>query len=136
MLQALNTVLLRVMGIAALAALLGAIPGGAVIDAIGIVVAALVALFKDPLAKNRRLALQRVNYQVKAQEFEISNRLLEAGLAGNDYIASQINKKLTEESNKTKSAINEVAKLVNALFDARDRLESIYEELSSRGENE
>lgn len=128
--QAVNAVIQRVLGIGSLAALLFIIPGAQVIDAIVIGIVILVASFTDPLAKNRRIAVQKVHYHVKAQEFEIENRLLEAGVSGNDYIANQIKKNISEESNNTKNAIDEVSKLMNAVRDTRTHLETIVEALN------
>lgn len=120
----------RVLGIGTLAALLFIIPGGQVIDAIIFGIVIMVASFTDPLAEKRRIAVQKVYYNVKVQEFEIQNRLLAAGVSGNDYIANQINNFIYEESNKTKNAIDELSKLRNALRDTRTNLETIVEALN------
>lgn len=120
----------RVLGIGTLAALLFIIPGGQVIDAIIFGIVIMVASFTDPLAKERHIAVQRVYNTVKAQEYEIQNRLLAAGVSGNDYIANQINNFIYEESNKTKNAIDELSKLRNALRDTRTNLETIVEALN------
>lgn len=128
--QAVNAVIQRVLGIGSLAALLFLIPGANVVDAIILGIVILVASFTDPLAKNRRIAVQKVHYHVKAQEFEIENRLLEAGVSGNDHIANQIKNIISEESSKTKKAIDEVSKLINAVRDNRTHLETIVEALN------
>ena len=133
LIQALNTLLSRLVGIGILTIVLAIMPGAQVIDAIVVGIMTLATSFTDPLAKSRQIAIQKVEYHVKAQEYEISNRLLEAGLAGNDHIANQIREKLSEESNKAKRAIVEVSGLMNALLDTRDRLESIANELNSGG---
>lgn len=97
----------RVLGIVGVAALLAWIPGGQVIDAIGIVGLLILSAIHDPLAGARRRAGDRVRLQAEAQQYEIQNRLLDAGMAGNDVIEKEVRSVLgLEQERATRNVAN------------------------------
>ncbi|MCA9181192.1 MAG: hypothetical protein KDA51_07050, partial [Planctomycetales bacterium] len=113
--KAVLSVLERILGIVGVAALLAWIPGGQVVDAIGIVGLLIVSAVSDPLAGDRRRASERVRLQAEAQQYEIQNRLLEAGMAGNDVIEKEVRSVLGLEHER---AVRNVKKLRQLRQDA------------------
>jgi len=94
--QAVLNVIGRILSVLAVAGLMAAIPGGAILDAVAVVGVLIWSLFTDPLEGPRRRGVARVQLQAKAQRFEVANRLLEAGLAGQKIIADAVEAKLRE----------------------------------------
>lgn len=94
LIKAVIAVIERVLGILGVAALLAFIPGGQVIDAVGIVGLLIIAAVSDPLADPRRRAAERVRLQAETQQYEVQNRLLEAGMAGNDVLEKEVRRVL------------------------------------------
>lgn len=88
--QAVLSVIGRVLGILGVAAMLAWIPGGQVVDAVGIIGLIILSAIHDPLTGARRRAVERVRLQAEAQMYEIQNRLLDAGLAGNDVVEKKV----------------------------------------------
>jgi len=92
--RAVLSVVGRVLGILSIAALLAVIPGGQIIDAVGIVGLIIISAVRDPLTRSRQRAIDRVRLQAEAQQYEIQNRLLEAGIAGSDVIEKEVRRVL------------------------------------------
>ena len=90
LIQAVVSVIGRLLSVVGVAAILAWIPGGQIVDAIGIVGILLISVFHDPLSGARRRAAERVRLQADAQQYEIQNRMLEAGLAGNDVVERHV----------------------------------------------
>ena len=90
LIQAVVSVIGRLLSVVGVAAILAWIPGGQTIDAAGIVGILLISALHDPLSGARRRAAERVRLQADAQQYEIQNRMLEAGLAGNDVVEQHV----------------------------------------------
>lgn len=90
MTQAIRSVLARVLSVAAIAALLAVIPGGQIIDAVGVIYFAIKAMFSDPLEDKRRNAIERANIDIEAQKYGLENQLLDAGMAGNNVMKKEV----------------------------------------------
>jgi len=109
--KAVLSVLGAVLSIAGVAVLLAWIPGGQIIDAIGILGLVITAAIRDPLAGARRRAGDRVRLQAEAQQYEIQNRLLDAGMAGNDVIEKEVRSVLGLEQERATRNIDELRQL-------------------------
>jgi len=88
--NAVHSVMGRVLGIVGIAGLLACIPGAQIIDAVGIIGLIILSAIRDPLEGARRRAGDRVRLQAEAQQYEVQNRLIEAGMAGNDVIEEEV----------------------------------------------
>lgn len=90
LIKAVISVIGRVLGVTAVAAILAWIPGGQIVDAVGIVGLIILSAISDPLSGARRRAVERVRLQAEAQQYEIQNRLLDAGIDGNEVIEKKV----------------------------------------------
>lgn len=80
----------KVLGVVAVGVALAFIPGGQIIDAIGLLGMAAVSMFVDPLEGTRRRAADRARIQVELQQYPIQNGLFDAGMKGNDVIEKAV----------------------------------------------
>jgi len=109
-------ILLRVLKVGALAGVLALIPGGQIIDAIGIIIFALVSCFTDPLESTRERATERASAQIKNQNYVIKNGFFKAGMEENQKLKDIVLTTLkVEQSNaeETMSRIKEVVRTVD-----------------------
>lgn len=123
--QGVTTVLQRLFGILALAGLLALIPGGLIIDAIGLLVASVISLLTDPLAGQRRRAVDRSRLQIETQRYEITNRLLEAGLAGNSQVEKVIRQSIQTEVTSAECAYDKLSQLQTQLSSVDEEVNSV-----------
>ncbi len=80
--QGVASVIQRIVTVGAVIAFLAAIPGGAIVDAIGISIALLGALFHDPLAKPRSNAIRRIGSEIDLQRSGLKKQLQDEAMKG------------------------------------------------------
>jgi len=88
--KAMIDVIMRIVTVLGVAGLLVEIPGGVIIDAVGVVGVIIISMIRDPLEGSRKRAIKRVELQVDSQSYEIQDNLLKAGMDANSLIANEI----------------------------------------------
>ena len=109
-------------GFVVLGGLLLAIPGGAVVDAIGLIGLAAASLFVDPLAGYRKRAIERMRRQMEAERHVIAADFQGIGVKAAAGVESAVLDELT-------SRVEGVTDSADALRTLRDALDTGFEEL-------
>ena len=108
-------------------AILAAIPGGQIIDAIGVVVLAVWSMFQDPLDKPRRRAVRRVRLQIAAAELSLTVELVQAGVDESSRFQEKLEEHLRQSRTQRQDVVRGAARI-------RDLAEDILDEIREVGQ--
>ena len=120
--NAVYNVIARVLVIVAVGAGLAFIPGGAIIDAVGIVGLLILSAVSDPLAGARRRAVDRVRLQAEAQQHGIQNNLFDAGMDGNAVIEKAVRTALEAGGDQAERNLLTLRALASTLTEADESI--------------
>jgi hypothetical protein len=129
LIKAMIDVVMRVVSILGIAGVLAAVPGGQIIDAVGVVGVIILSLIKDPLESSRRRAINSVELQTDSLSYDIRDNLLNAGMEGNSVIANKIRDIVLLDidiTDKAKTTLSDLTNHVSMYVEnAREHIEAL-----------
>ena len=124
MLHGVVAAVLKILGILGVAGLLAMIPGGVVIDAVGVVGLIILSAFTDPLAGPRARAVNRAQLQVEAQEYEVMNGLVDAGMTASGLLEARVREVLRAKEATASRGLTALHDINRAIADLNERTET------------
>ena len=121
------------MGIATIATILAIVPGGQIIDAIGILGFTFVSVLTDPLEDLRRRAADSAIRQVNLQQYAIQNNLFDAAMNGSEAVESAVRAHLSLGKDRATKNLQLLIDAKAILRRGRDHLSNAQAAISQIG---